>query len=100
MTYNLEGDWFWGPTFKSQRLIQEYLDIRSKKYGIEMEILKELGYIKCPKCGRIKPYYDFIKQGSFGGGNYLQCTCFYRWSRMFPHYDMMTEKEYYKVKNK
>lgn len=98
MTYNLEGDWFWGPAFKAERLIKEYLDIRSKKYDVEMNLLKELGFIKCPKCGRTKPYYDFVNQGSFGGGNYLQCTCFHRWIRMFPHDDMMTEKEYYKEK--
>lgn len=100
MTYDLEGPWFWGSTFKSQRLIREYLRIVSKKYDIEMKLLEDLGYVKCPKCGRTKPFYDFIHAGLFRVENYLQCVCDHRWDRMFPNDDMMTEKEYYKRKNK
>lgn len=100
MGFDLEGNWFWGPAFKAERLTKEYLDIRSKKYDVEMEILEELGYIQCPQCSKTKPYYDFVHSGSFGSGNYLKCICGHRWGKMFPQDDMVTRNEYYKRKNK
>jgi len=88
-----EVAWFWEHSFKMDGLIQKYLNIESQKYQIEMEILRELGYIKCPVCSRVKPYYDFIHSGSYGRRNYLECICGHRWNKMFPNDDMYCKKE-------
>ena len=99
MTDDIENvEWFLESLVRDEELVKKYLDKRFDIYMFERVLNKRFGYITCPKCKKIKPYYYFIHRGSFENRNYLKCLCGERWDTLFPVKDMITEDKYFREK--